>query len=292
MPEARRRDTGARLRRKTCRGSAMALLNFDSAGEYRGFDERACRAAGGALTDIYRGAFPFPHIAIDDFLPGDVLRDVAEGFPDRSDHSAFARTQERLKYQFHPQDCDSPAIRHLFAELNSQAFLGFLGELTGIAGLIPDPYFSGAGLHETMPGGHLGIHADFNRHQTMKLERRLNLLIYLNEGWEERYGGALELWDRQMQACQVRVLPVLGRAVVFNTDLDSHHGHPEPLTCPLDRSRRSIATYYYTAPERDDFDVVRETKFRVRPNSEDRRDWKVILHHLAQDWTPPALRRA
>lgn len=269
----------------------MALLNFDPLDGYRSFDEEVCREAGRTLHEQYAEAAPFPHIAIDDFMPAGALRDIITDFPDRRETAAFDRQQERRKYQFHPQSCKSAAIRNLFAELNSQAFLAFLGELTGITGLIPDPYFSGAGLHETLYGGHLGIHADFNRHQGMKVERRLNLLIYLNPDWDERYGGALELWDRGMKACQVRIFPELGRAVIFNTDLDSYHGHPDPLACPADTSRRSIATYYYTVPEDATFKIERETNFQTRPASDDRRDWKMILHHLTQDWTPPALRQ-
>ncbi len=269
----------------------MALLTLRNAGGYCAFDEAECRAAGATLAQRYRDASPFPHVVIDDFLDLDVLRAVAGQFPKPAAALPFARSQERLKYQFHPQVCTGLATRNLFAELNSQAFLAFLSEMTGIGGLVADPYYAGAGLHETRAGGHLGIHADFNRHETMNLERRLNLLVYLNEDWEEAFGGALELWDRGMTACQVKVLPAMARAVVFATDLDSFHGHPDPLACPPDRTRRSIATYYYRTPADTRFAVDRTTNFRARPHSGDRRDWKVIFHHWAQDWVPPALRR-
>ena len=89
----------------------------------------------------------------------------------------------------------------MFAELNGEAFLKFLEEMTGISGLIPDPYFVGGGMHETKRGGHLGVHADFNIHDKLKLERKLNLLIYLNEDWSPEFGGELELWDTGMRAC-------------------------------------------------------------------------------------------
>jgi hypothetical protein len=126
----------------------------------------------------------------------------------------------------------------------------------------------------------------------MQVERRLNLLIYLNKDWPDAYGGALELWDKAMTGCVVKAAPVFGRAVIFTTDLDSYHGHPDPLTCPPDRARRSIATYYYTAPDVSAAAPVdRMTNFRPRPDSSDKRDWRVMLHHFAQDWTPPALRR-
>src|SRR3546814_10871992 len=65
--------------------------------------------------------------------------------------------------------------------------------------------------------------------------------------WEPAFGGDLELWDAGMKHRVRAVAPVFNRCVVFNTDSDSYHGHPDPLTCPEDRSRRSIALYYYTA---------------------------------------------
>ena len=255
------------------------------------FEEDQCRQAGQALAGRYREAQPFPHIVMDDFLPAAELRKVLEAFPDAEGRDFYDREQERLKYQYHPQDC-APAIRTLLAELNSQAFLAFLGEMTGIDGLIADPYYLGGGLHETKRGGHLSVHADFNIHNTMKVVRRLNLLIYLNEDWSPEYGGELELWDRSMTHRVTSIAPVIGRAVVFNTDLDSFHGHPEPLACPPERSRRSIATYYYTAPEQGIASVPRRTTvFKPRPESADRTDWRIKAQHAWLDWAPPALRR-
>jgi hypothetical protein len=269
----------------------MPVLRFTDLGGYRCFDDEQCRAAGAALSTRYRDAEPFPHVALDEFLDPDVLRRVVEEFPDSAGQTCFLRDQERLKFQFRPDECAGPATRMLFGELNSRAFLSFLSAMTGIDGLIPDPYFAGAGLHETKRGGHLGIHADFPRHGQMKVDRRLNLLIYLNNDWQPGYGGNLELWDRGMTGVRRSIAPSFGRAVVFNTDRDTFHGHPDPLACPENRSRRSIATYYYTARPVLRTGIERTTDFRPRPRSGDRRDWRIVLQHLKADWIPPALQR-
>src|SRR6185369_8324966 len=178
---------------------------------YLAFDEQECRSEGRRLASQYQSAHPFPHIVIDDFLDADVLRRVLEGYPTTEGRKFFDRDQERLKFQFRPQESSSGLVRNIFAELNSQAFLGFLEEMTGISGLLSDPYFEGGGLHETKRGGHLGVHADFNVHDQLKVERRLNLLVYLNEDWPDEYGGQLELWKKDMSECAVRVAPVFGR---------------------------------------------------------------------------------
>jgi 2OG-Fe(II) oxygenase superfamily len=273
-----------------CRMSPM--LHMKAFNGYLSLDSEECRALGRSLSDQYRSAEPFPHIVIDGLLDPDVLRRVLAEFPSSNDKVFFDRDQERFKFQYPPQEISSGLIRNLFAELNSEAFLGFLEELTGIAGLISDPYYDGGGLHETKRGGHLGIHADFNVHGRLKVERRLNLLVYLNEDWDDEYGGQLELWDQQMKECMVRVKPEFGRAVIFNTDLDSFHGHPDPLNCPPDRSRRSIATYYYSAAEGGlALLPKRDTNFRPRPGSGDKTDWKIRRFHFVNDWVPPRLQR-
>jgi len=225
----------------------------------------------------------------DDFLSADVLRGIVDEFPDREGRAYFDRAQERYKYQFDPNTIDSAKVRNLLAELNSEPFLAFLGAMTGIDGLISDPYYSGGGLHETLAGGHLSIHADFNLHEKMKVERRLNLLVYLNDDWPEEYGGQLELWDKKMRGAAHKVLPVMGRAVVFSTTLQSFHGQPDPLTCPPDRSRRSIATYYYTALPVEADIKKRTTTFQTRPESADKTDWKMRYRHFVGDWVPPRL---
>ena len=159
----------------------MSSLELRCIGPYLAFDEAQCLGAGKALAGTYQQARPFPHIVIDDFLDPEVLREVLGGYPSQEGKIFFNRDQERLKFQYHPLECESQLVRNLLAELNGQAFLGFLEEMTGLDGLVSDPYYAGGGRHETVRGGHLSVHADFNVHRKVKLERRLNLLVYLND---------------------------------------------------------------------------------------------------------------
>jgi hypothetical protein len=269
----------------------MAILDLKDSGGYLHFDRAQCVAEGGERAFDYQHALPFPHIVMDDFLDAGLLRRLVDQFPDREGRTYFDRAQERFKYQFDPNTVESPLVRNLLAELNGEPFMAFLEKMTGIEGLISDPYYSGGGLHETLAGGHLSIHADFNVHKEMQVERRLNLLIYLNDDWPEDYGGQLELWDKKMRAAATSILPVLGRAVVFSTTLQSFHGQPDPVKCPPDRSRRSIATYYYTAFPRVAEPKQRSTTFQTRPESADKADWAVKAEHFVRDWVPPRLQK-
>jgi hypothetical protein len=269
----------------------MPILDLKDSGGYLHFERDQCVAEGERRAHEYQTATPFPHIVMDDFIDPNVLRGIVEQFPDRDGRTYFDRAQERFKYQFDPNTVASPRVRNLLAELNGEPFLAFLSAMTGIEGLISDPYYSGGGLHETLAGGHLSVHADFNTHKEMQVERRLNLLVYLNDDWPEAYGGQLELWDRKMRGAAKSVLPVIGRAVVFSTTLQSFHGQPNPLACPPDRSRRSIATYYYTAFPNEAGGPKRSTTFQPRPGSADKVDWKMRYIHFVNDWVPPRMQR-
>jgi hypothetical protein len=195
----------------------------------------------------YQANQPFPHIIIDDFLPEPVARSSLAAFPgpEAAGWYEYRNDRERKLGSVHEQNIP-PAIRNVLYALNSATFLTFLEKLTGIPGLVPDPHFFGGGMHQIVRDGKLAVHVDFNRHPGLRLDRRLNLLLYLNEDWPDEYGGHLELWDAKGNSAVTKVLPVFNRCVVFSTTRKSYHGHPHPLACPPDRSRKSIALYYYT----------------------------------------------
>jgi hypothetical protein len=143
--------------------------------------------------------------------------------------------------------------------------VAWLSELTGIAGLEADRGLEGGGLHQTERGGFLNIHADFTHHHRRPgWRRRCNLILYLNEGWKDEWGGALEFWDAGMRGCVARHPPRLNHAVVFTTGPASYHGYPEPIRPPPAVTRKSLALYYYT-PETDPAAAPRSTRYRARP---------------------------
>jgi hypothetical protein len=234
------------------------------------FDREQLAPIAEARREAYATAKPYPHAVMDDFLPEEVLDEVLAEFPDpnRGDWFAFDSATER-KLATKDDSTMGPATRRLLAELNSSAFVEFLEQLTGIEGLVPDPHFVGGGLHQIEPGGHLKVHADFNRHPRTDLERRLNVLIYLNRDWKDEYGGAFELWEEDMSAAAEKVMPYFNRCVVFSTTSTSYHGHPEPLACPDDRTRKSIALYYYSKERpAEEQGQAHNTLFQARPGED------------------------
>jgi len=235
-------------------------------------DLAKARHAGEELMGEYAFAEPFPHMVIDNFLPEEMAEGILAHFPadplahDKVYQKGYGGTHKR---QISPYDCDA-YVRSAFAFFNSAAMLQFVEGITNIRGLLPDPYFAGGGFHETSAGGLLGIHADFRVNESVQLLRRVNVIIYLNKDWQDAYGGHLELWDREMKNKVSSVLPIFNRCVIFNTDEDSFHGHPDPLTTPEGIARKSIALYYYTATEiRNDSGQSRHTLYVARPHDSD-----------------------
>lgn len=224
---------------------------------------------GQSMMDDYAFAEPFQHAMIDNFLPDELVNQLLAHFPKepKTHDKVYERGYGGLhKRQILPHDCDA-FCRDAFAFFNSAPMLKFLEGITNIKGLLPDPYFSGGGFHEISKGGLLGIHADFRVNEEIQLIRRVNMLIYLNENWQDAYGGYLELWDKEMKHAVKRVLPIINRCVIFNTDADSFHGHPDPLSAPVGVTRKSIALYYYTAlPIENTTLESRHTHYVARPN--------------------------
>jgi hypothetical protein len=240
-----------------------------SSADFR-FDREQLTALAEDRREAYASAHPYPHIFFDGFLPEGVLDAVLAEFPSPkgADWFAFDSATER-KLATKDDTLMGPATRRLLAELNSGPFIDFLERLTGIEGLIPDPHLVGGGLHQIERGGHLKVHADFNRHPRTDLERRLNVLIYLNRDWKDEYGGAFELWNRDMTSCEERVFPYFNRCVVFSTTSTSYHGHPEPLNCPDGETRKSMALYYYSKDRpAEEKNEEHNTLFQARPGEE------------------------
>ena len=216
------------------------------------------------LRERYASSAPYPHIALDDVLHPEALEAVCaefEAIPEDT-WTNYLHLNER-KFGHTQVAHWGPALQALREELSSERFVRFVSEVAGIPGLHADDVMDGGGLHKSLPGGFLNVHADFTAHHSKPgWRRRVNLLLYLNPEWQPGWGGELELWSRDMRACVTRVEPRANRILLFTTDTDSFHGHPEPLRFPAGQARRSLALYYFTI---EDHVEAHSTNYRPRP---------------------------
>ena len=246
-------------------------------------DFDALEAAIGDLHAEYMAADPYPHMVFDDFLDRGIVAKAVEEFPtlDPAQWNNYLHANERKFSNTDPETWGS-SLQQILAVLNSPRFVTFVGNLIGVDNLLPDPTLEGGGLHQSTTGGFLNVHADFTVHpHNRKLQRRANILLYLNPDWKPEYGVDLELWSRDMSNCVEKVSPIANRVLIFSTEQDSFHGHPDPMTCPEGMARRSLALYYFSL---EDDPFVRSTEYRARPDDRG-------LHSLAI-WADKLLLRA
>src|ERR1051326_196273 len=194
----------------------------------------------------FASALPFPHPVLEDFVAPEAARAVLDEFTGLPDTWTYYHHVNEKKRGFAELSRMGPATQALIGELQSDAFLAALEALTGIRGLIADPDLDGGGLHEMPSGGFVNVHTDFLSH-TMRphWSRQVNLLLFLNPGWEEAYRGWLELWDAHARHAVARIAPVFNRCVIFRTGNRSFHGVPTAVACPPGTSRKALALYYF-----------------------------------------------
>src|SRR5580704_1283453 len=214
-----------------------------------GTDRHTLIELGTTHHERYATNVPFAHLVIDDFFASDALNEVLAEVDVVDRQKRYAKFLDRKtdhnKFAFFP-DVVGPNTARLAQTLTAGPFLAYLEKLTGIPNLIADRSYFGGGLHLIENGGYLEVHADFNHLKKYNLERRINLLLYLNKDWKEEYAGELELWDRPTMTKRKAVAPLFNRAVIFSTVKEALHGHPTPLSAPPGVARRSLALYYYT----------------------------------------------
>ena len=205
-------------------------------------------------------SYPFKHIVLDDFLDSSLISSVDHAFPGLDDsqwqHSNDKGIEIKSRTNWTSEFDIPEGIIDAIRIFNSSLILKAIGDRLKIPKLVPDPYFSGGGLNVTPKDGLLDVHVDGNYHDATGLNRRVNLLLYLNKDWEPDWGGEFGIYENDGEALYKAIPPVFNRCIIFDTHDKSFHGLPNPLNFPNDELRRSIILYYYTLEPRSDSNVT------------------------------------
>lgn len=207
------------------------------------------------LAPSFRSASPFSHVVIDNFLTEETATAVAGEFPDFNGPAWNEYNNAiEVKKSCNHWDRFPPATYRLFSHLNSPEFVSDMTKLSGDP-LYPDVGLHGGGWHTHGAGGKLNMHLDYSIHPKTGLERRLNLIIYIQPSWKTEWGGSLGFWAHDAETNApgplVKEVPCLfNRAVIFDTSQNSWHGLPDPVSCPSDKPRNSLAIYYMCEPRK------------------------------------------
>ena len=214
-----------------------------------------------ALQTEFAQAQPFPHIVIDDFFNAELAHALENEFPIQQGESN-KEVWQSLGWHVYDNPIEGKlAFDHIQAldecfqtawnALESPDTVARLRKITGIQDLETDPHVHGAGLHYHPTHGRLELHLDYSIHPISGMERRVNLIVYLNSDWQQEWGGDLQLWEgdaHQPTKLAQRILPLFNRAVLFRTSDISWHGMPDDLQCPHNTGRKSLAIYFVSPP--------------------------------------------
>jgi Rps23 Pro-64 3,4-dihydroxylase Tpa1-like proline 4-hydroxylase len=215
----------------------------------------------------YQDRHPFPYAYFDGLFNAEILKKVNKEIDepnfelDRRDDDGI---QIKVRSDYADNESLSPNIKEVFQVINGGKFMKQLSRLTGIEGLISDPYFDGGGVNIIENKGTLAVHIDGTTQERMQVCRRVNVILFLNESWDADWNGMHEQWDftrkdlsptdpAQDWVCVRKILPKFNRLYVFTTNDNSWHGHAGSLKLPNGIERRSLIAYYYTStrPESD-----------------------------------------
>jgi Rps23 Pro-64 3,4-dihydroxylase Tpa1-like proline 4-hydroxylase len=231
------------------------------------------------LRDSFQDAEPFPYIIIDDFLDLELAKNIESEFPDIKDEVWYQYDNPiENKKVFNHWERFPKYTYQLFSFLNSSFFVSKLEELFTKITLCPDMGLNGGGWHIHGPGGKLNVHLDYSTHPKLELERRLNIIIYIADDWEDSWGGGLGLYTHDEHNFAPKdlvktVMPKFNRAVIFDTTCNSWHGLPEKITCPEGKARKSLAIYYLSEP-RDS--SSKRGKALFAPHKEQKHDKSIL----------------
>mgnify|MGYP001203345858 CR=1 FL=1 len=216
---------------------------------YNTFDNLKYNRLAIKNNKFYKVAKPCSHIRFKNFLNKTLAYELFKNFPKYEEdcwinHKKFGKNINTVKKTQHDERYFPDKLRNFLRSLNSKQFLLFLETLTGINGLIPDPYFIGGGLHIAKEHGYLNTHVDFNWHHKLQLHRRVNVLIYLTPDYGKINGGQFELRNSNNKKIIKKYEPIFNSCLIFSTSSKSFHGHPNPVKGKI--YRRVINAYYYT----------------------------------------------
>jgi Rps23 Pro-64 3,4-dihydroxylase Tpa1-like proline 4-hydroxylase len=216
-----------------------------------------------ALNASYTNAQPCKYLVMENFFTEEIANDLFENFPSIQDLNVKRKSLNEDKSEDYHFERWHPSFAKIREAVSSEEWYAQLSRITGIEGLHTTTDALGSGVHQGKNGSYVDIHIDVNMNPKLGLWRRINLLVYLNKNWKPEYGGDLELWNKEMTECVVKVPPTFNTAVIFYTDDNSPHGYRK-INIPEGESRKSFYTYFYTKP--GEGVSYRDSKFVSRPD--------------------------
>ena len=244
------------------------------------------------LNKLFNNAEPFEYVIINNFLKDEIANTISNEFPENLDNYHHYNNPLEIKYAYDDIENMPDNIKNVFLALCTNKIIDCLKIITDNDKIEYDPMCHGAGLHIHPNNGRLHMHLDYEKHPILENKQRyLNIILYLTKDWDKSWGGQTELWNEDMTECKVKSNVEFNTALLFKTTEKSWHGLPEPIKCPPDKFRKTLAFYYliplesnsnnnkigankdgyrtkavFTKRPQDPFDPLIEKLYKIRPH--------------------------
>lgn len=228
----------------------------------------------------YQYNYPFNYCICDNFLNIKFAKELIKEFPKYNKDNFWHEYNNAIEVKKTCNDWNKfeKNTYVFFTLLNSNEFITILKKNSGITSLYPDNGLNGGGLHTHRNGGKLNRHLDYSIHPKIKLQRKINFLIYLNLNWKKNYGGELGFWTQHSRQKKpdklVKIIePKFNRAVFFDTTMNSWHGLVNKVKAPKNKFRQSLAVYYLTDIKKK---IDKRSRALFAPDENQKKDKKVL----------------
>ena len=227
----------------------------------------------------FQNSSPFNHCIVNNFFKHEIAQQLEKEFPDYDDNlwQGYDNPLE-VKKLTNNWNHFGPLTYRVLNSLNSSAFCSLLSKLSTIDPIHSDDGLNGGGWHIHKSGGKLNPHLDYSIHPKLGLQRKLNIIIYLNSQWRETWGGDLGFWSQSKTSKSPgrlikKIKPIFNQAVIFDTSQNSWHGMIGKIKCPKSQARKSLAVYYLTTPAKQ---VENRGKALFAPTQDQKKDQSIL----------------
>ncbi|MEZ4915660.1 MAG: 2OG-Fe(II) oxygenase [Chitinophagales bacterium] len=200
------------------------------------------------LAEQFQNAQPCKHIMLENFFEEEFANTIHDNFPAFESLNVVRKSLNENKREDYHFERWHPAFAKLRDGMITDEVSKFMSTLTGIEGLFTNTDSLGQGVHQGGKGSFLDVHIDVNVNVGKGLWRRVNLLVYMNKGWQPEWKGDIEIWNKDMTEMAVKYPPTFNTAVIFLTDKNSPHGY-EKINFPDGEYRKSYYAYFFTPME-------------------------------------------
>jgi len=209
----------------------------------------------------------YDHIIIDNFIDPLYYDKIQKCLPNKPDENWWKYENPlEVKYALDDFELMDPLIQNIFYALSHDKIINKLRNIFNISNLEFDPFCHGGGLHMHPKYGRLNIHLDYEKHPITNKQRRLNIILYLNDMWNNDWNGDTQLFSTDLKECIVKSYPKSNTAIIFITNDNSWHGVPEIIKCPENIYRKTLAYYYVSDFDDNKICYRPKAKFAKLPN--------------------------